>query len=106
MDAAMRLTRRGAIAGAAALSACAKPAAAPKPTTLAAAIAGPWRSAPDSARDRFRHPLETLQFWGLKPGATVVEFWPGSGWWTDIVAPYLAATHGRYVAADLETKAA
>ncbi|WP_371130431.1 class I SAM-dependent methyltransferase [Phenylobacterium sp.] len=70
--------------------------------TLQAAVAGSWRSAADKARDPWRHPVESLEFWGLKPGLTVVEFWPGAGWYTDIVAPYLAANGGKLIAANLE----
>ncbi len=57
------------------------------------------RSAPDKARDVYRHPEPSLLFWGLKPGQTVIEVQPGSGWWTDILAPYLAQTGGHYIAA-------
>lgn len=95
-------SRRAVLLGAAALSACApRPEGPTPPATLEAAVAGSWRTPADRARDRFRHPLESLTFWGLKPGQTVVEFWPGAGWYTDIVAPYLAATGGRFYAADL-----
>ncbi|MCI3131123.1 class I SAM-dependent methyltransferase [Phenylobacterium aquaticum] len=73
------------------------------PLTLEQAVAGAWRTPADKARDVWRHPLETLRFWGLKPGATVVEFWPGAGWYTDILAPFLAATDGKLYAADLQT---
>jgi hypothetical protein len=52
------------------------------------------------ARDAFRHPMETLRFFGLQPAMTVVEFWPGSGWYTEILAPYLASgARATYVAA-------
>jgi predicted methyltransferase len=70
---------------------------------LLAAVNGDWRSADEKARDRYRHPVETLTFWGLKPGMTVLEIQPGGGWWTNILAPYTKATGGRlYVtAADL-----
>ena len=61
---------------------------------LKAAIAGPQRSESEKARDRYRHPLETLTFFGLKPGMTVVEIWPGAGWYTEILAPFLKA-HGK-----------
>jgi predicted methyltransferase len=95
-------SRRSVLLGAAALSACAPRAKVPTPpVTLEAAVAGSWRQPADRARDRFRHPLESLTFWGLKPGQTVVEFWPGAGWYTDIIAPFLAATRGRFYAADL-----
>jgi predicted methyltransferase len=101
------LSRRGVLLSAAALSACGrKPAGVPnasgRPTTIAAAVAGAWRLAQDRARDRWRHPAETLGFWGLKGGQTVVEFWPGAGWYTDIVAPFLAATGGKLYAANLQ----
>jgi predicted methyltransferase len=72
------------------------------PRTLDAAVAGAWRGPADTARDRFRHPLESLSFWRLAPGQTVVEFWPGAGWYTDIIAPFLAATGGRLFEANLQ----
>lgn len=56
---------------------------------LAAAIAGAGRSAASKARDAYRHPVETLAFFGLKPDQTVVEILPGEGWYTEILAPYL-----------------
>ena len=96
-------SRRGLLlAGAAALSACSGPKGAAAPTTLEAAVAGAWRAPADRARDSWRHPAEALRFWGLKPGQTVVEFWPGAGWYTDIIAPFLAATGGRFYAAGLQ----
>ncbi len=70
---------------------------------LAEAVAGKWRTAEDRARDRYRHPVESLAFWGLEPGMTVLEVQPGGGWWTDILAPYTHATGGSFyaTAADL-----
>jgi predicted methyltransferase len=65
---------------------------------LVSAIGGAWRPAADKARDGARHPMESLTFWGLRPGATVVELYPGAGYWVRIIAPYLKATHGRYIA--------
>jgi len=60
---------------------------------------GKQRMADNKARDAFRHPMETLTFWGLKPGMTVLEILPGdSGYWTEIVAPYLKFTSGHYIA--------
>ena len=56
---------------------------------LEAAVAAPTRSAANKARDVYRHPAETLAFFGIKPGDTVVEIWPGGGWYTEILAPYL-----------------
>ena len=67
-------------------------------TALQAAIGSDARPAADVARDRYRHPYETLTFWGLTPGTTVVEISPGrGGWWTAILQPYAAETGGRYV---------
>ena len=43
---------------------------------LQAAIDGPQRSEANKARDKYRHPLETLTFFGIKPEMTVVEVWP------------------------------
>jgi predicted methyltransferase len=87
----------------AALMLAASPAVA-NDTHLQAAVDGPQRSAAHKARDVHRHPVETLTFWGLKPKQTVIELSPGSGYWTEILAPYAKATGGRYVAgvADLE----
>ena len=61
---------------------------------LQAAIAGPQRSETNKARDQYRHPLETLTFFGIKPDLTVVEIWPGNGWYTEILAPSLKG-HGK-----------
>lgn len=71
---------------------------------LEAAVAGPVRSAENTARDGARHPLETLSFWGVKPRQTIIEISPGSGYWTEILAPYAKATGGAYIAsaADLD----
>ena len=69
-------------------------------TALSAAIDGAWREPQSRARDANRHPYESLTFWGLKPGMTVVEVDPGvRGWWTEILAPYARATGGAYIAA-------
>jgi predicted methyltransferase len=65
---------------------------------LKAAIAGPQRGAAHIARDPHRHPYESLVFWGLRPGQTVIEISPGSGYWTEILAPYAKATGGTYIA--------
>jgi len=80
-------------------------AAAPAPSVsatgqvdLRAAVASPTRTASNVARDRYRHPAETLSFFGLKPSDTVVEIWPGGGWYTEILAPYLASGGGRLYA--------
>lgn len=62
------------------------------------AVSGEWRSADDKSRDVERRPLESLTFWGLKPGASILEVQPGGGWWTRILAPYAARSGGRYTA--------
>src|ERR1017187_8201928 len=61
---------------------------------LAAAIAGPDRSEANKARDKYRHPMETLTFFGIEPAMTVVEISPGAGWYTEILAPFLK-DHGK-----------
>lgn len=66
---------------------------------LVAAAAPAHRGAANLARDKYRHPVESLEFWGLKPGMTVIEVAPGGGYWSEILAPYAAATHGHYIAA-------
>jgi len=64
---------------------------------LKAAIAAPTRTPANVARDRYRHPYETLSFFGVRPSDTVVEIWPSGGWYTEILAPYLAR-RGTYYA--------
>jgi len=66
--------------------------------SLAEVIAGDHRTPEFAARDRYRHPRETLEFFGVKPDMTVVEVWPGGGWYTEILAPYLRE-RGTYYAA-------
>ncbi|HKR76057.1 MAG TPA: hypothetical protein VJR95_05290 [Rhodanobacter sp.] len=56
---------------------------------LQKAVDGSWRSAANKARDRYRHPAETLQFFGIRPDMTVVELAPAGGWYTEILAPFL-----------------
>lgn len=73
-------------------------AAAAAPDPLAAAIASPARTPKFVTRDVYRHPLETLRFFGVRPDQTVVEIWPGRGWYTEILAPYLQ-DQGKYYAA-------
>jgi len=77
----------------------ADPVAAQVDSALGVAIDGPQRTAKNRARDAFRHPAQSLAFWGLAPGMTVVEIDPSGGYWTEILAPYLKATHGVYIAA-------
>ncbi|MBX7527811.1 class I SAM-dependent methyltransferase [Qipengyuania vesicularis] len=51
----------------------------------------------DRARDQYRHPAETLEFFGVEPTMTVAEFGPGGGWYTRVLAPYVSAA-GKYIA--------
>jgi predicted methyltransferase len=79
------------------------PAAAALPwrDALRTAIAADTRNPANVARDKYRHPFETLAFFGVKPGDTVVEVWPGGGWYTEILAPYLSRGGGQYFAVDM-----
>jgi predicted methyltransferase len=70
------------------------PAAAPS-VTLASIAAHPRRGEA-SARDKFRNPVQTLEFFGLEPSMNVGEIWPG--WYTPIIAPYVASGGGSYTA--------
>ncbi len=83
---------------AAVLLTAAVPAIAAPDPALRTVVDGPQRSAANRARDAYRHPIETLAFFGLKPTMTVVEISPQGGWYTEILAPYLR-DHGRYIAA-------
>jgi predicted methyltransferase len=59
-------------------------------SALTAALSAPTRTPANVARDQYRHPRETLDFFGVKPGDKVVELWPGGGWYTEVLAPYLS----------------
>lgn len=67
-------------------------------TSIAAAVEAPARSEANRARDRWRHPRETLGFFGVEPDDALVEIWPGGGWYSEILAP-LVREHGTYFAA-------
>lgn len=69
---------------------------------LQQAVQHPARSPANVARDRYRNPAETLNFFEVDAGDTVVELWPGGGWYTEILAPYLAAGGGKLYAASPE----
>lgn len=62
------------------------------------ALAGDHRAEANRARDKYRHPRETLLFFGLKPDMTVVEIWPGGGWYSEILAPVLKDKGKLYLA--------
>ena len=90
----LRFAVCGVLCGAAASGA----ALAATDAALTQAVHSPAREAKFVARDGARHPEEELAFFGLRPDANVVEIWPGGGYWTEILAPYLAA-HGTYTVA-------
>jgi len=69
------------------------------PLSLAEAVNGAWRSPEARTRDVWRNPQETLEFFELDPSGTIVEIWPGGGWYTDILSPWITAHDGVYVAA-------
>jgi predicted methyltransferase len=64
-------------------------------------LADPHRPEADRARDVYRHPKDTLLFFGIRPEMTVLEVWPEPGWYTDIIAP-LVRDNGKYYAAVIE----
>lgn len=66
-------------------------------------LAGDWRADKNKARDKYRHPKETLAFFGVQPNQTVIELVPGGGWYAEVLAPYLK-DHGHYVAAIFKPK--
>ena len=96
--------RRGVMIGlAAALPALAAlPAFAAADPVLSDVIRNGPRTPEEKVRDVWRHPEASLLFWGLKPGVVVIDVAPGTGWWTDILAPYLARTGGQYIAASAD----
>ncbi|MEI6859684.1 MAG: methyltransferase [Shewanella sp.] len=71
-------------------------------TSLQQVIDSDFRQDKNISRDEFRHPLKTLNFFDIKPNNTVVELWPGGGWYAEILAPYLAAD-GQYIAGNFDT---
>lgn len=85
-------------------SSCSSLPAAEKPSFLHQAIAGKQRSVEHKNRDTYRHPQQTLEFFEIKDTMTVVEIWPGEGWYTEILAPYLK-DHGKLYAAHFSDEA-
>ena len=53
-------------------------------------LAGDQRSEENRARDRYRHPKETLLFFGIRPEMSVLEVWPEPGWYTEVIAPLVS----------------
>jgi len=75
----------------------AKVGAAETGAQLKSIISRDHRTPKYAARDRYRYPYETLTFFGLRPDMTVVEIWPGGGWYTEILAPFLKGSGKYYV---------
>jgi len=71
---------------------------------ITAAVSGAWRNADNRARDQFRHPVQTLAFFGVQPRDTVIEITPGGGWYAEILAPLLRE-NGQYIAAVVNPEA-
>jgi len=67
-------------------------------------LAGSWRSDKNKARDQYRHPKQTLEFFGLKPGMSVIELTPGGGWYAEVLAPLQKLAGGSYTAAIVTPK--
>jgi predicted methyltransferase len=65
---------------------------------FASVLSGDWRVPQNAARDQYRHPEQTLKFFGLRPDQTVIEITPGNGWYSELLAPLLQ-DKGHYVAA-------
>lgn len=76
----------GAAAAASPAAAKSSPDAEAKLRTV---LAMPHRSEPNRNRDQYRHPVETLSFFGIREDMNVVELWPGGGWYTEVLAPFL-----------------
>ncbi len=67
-------------------------------TQIDSVLAGSWRNDASRARDTYRHPKATLQFFGVRPDRTVIEITPGGGWYSEVLAPLLH-DNGHYIAA-------
>jgi predicted methyltransferase len=92
----MGLALAGLVAGICSGAGAASLPAAGQPGSLEWAVAGDWRAA-DKARDGVRHPVEELKFLGLEPNMTVVEIYPGGGYFTNILAPVLKQGGGKLI---------
>ena len=87
------------LAGAAVVAACATDSSRQATAqALASILAGDQRAEDNRARDRYRHPKETLLFFGIRPEMKVLEVWPEPGWYTEVIAP-LVRDSGKYYAA-------
>jgi predicted methyltransferase len=64
---------------------------------------GDHRSEANKARNQYRHPVETLAFFGIEDGMTVMEIWPGGGWYTEVLAPVMR-DHGKLIVATWDSE--
>lgn len=88
-----------AMMAAGAASACGRKPQSQQEGTPQWAVSGRWRNSLDKGRDAFRHPLDLMAFFDIKPRDVVIDLWPGAGYMTDILGPYLTRGKGRYIAA-------
>jgi predicted methyltransferase len=72
--------------------------------TLESVSRGDHRSEANVARNEWRHPVETLEFFGLESDTTIIEILPSTGWYAEIIAPYVR-DHGKYYAAHFSPNA-
>ena len=93
-----RTVRLALAAGAVSATLCAAVWAQGSDSLIDQAMVGDHRAEANKARDKYRHPKETLLFFGLRPDMAVVEISPGRGWYTEILAPVLR-DRGHYYAA-------
>ena len=77
----------------------AMPTMAETESSLSAVIDGQHRSDQNRARDQYRHPQQTLSFMGIESSMSVIEIWPGKGWYSEILAPWLKQGGGQFIAA-------
>ena len=69
--------------------------------TLEEAIESPLRTEENKLRDQYRHPEDTLKFFGIMPNMAVIELWPSRGWYSEILEPFLSA-EGKFMGADFD----
>lgn len=72
---------------------------------VAMGMQGDHRSEGNKARNQYRHPVETLEFFGIRDGMTVLEIWPGGGWYTEVLAPAMR-DHGKLIVATWDPEVA
>ncbi len=98
----LRTASAGILSGFALLGSLLTPAVHADTEALQKAIAGQHRTPAYVERDAYRHPLQTLSLFDVQPDHTVVEIWPGGGWYTEILAPYLRK-NGKLIAAHYDS---